>query len=631
MTSKAKLSVTFIAIGVAMLIGGVVGLASMVAKSPEKTEQEVRKDKNIIGDDISNDDVSDSDDWKSKYAELVQDWQSAYGLDDCSGYNLIYIDDDDIPELCMFRSLYSGVGVDVYTYVEGAGAMCFISELPSMGIDGHSLLYYEKSGYVLAKTDIGKEWLYFYKLRDDICLAEFNTYFDEKNASLVIESREEWGKDPAFTNVIYADNSGSYHRIEYDKKYKADDIPDIDLIKDATNIDDFDEAIDVLDSIMTYDEICDVLDITDRIVNMYDYDYLINHFNHLLSCYRDGYYQNTSIGSPEIAWPEFALGDFNSDGYLDLIVVGDVVDKGYKCAEVSIWDGSSFNSQIIYGYPVIYSDNVIWNIDSSVDIDNMTEEYLEEGYLVEADGEIVKKYYGYYYNEFNSETGDRKVLEEKYTVDGKIVTKDEYENISGDSKTNQELLEYTSADSDIVIDYFKKYGIDTISASDAACYKKLLTDWKNGISYGYFYGAWDSYPSDDEEVKMFAYTDINGDNVKELLVGNDKYFNVMLPKDRWDEASLGTYTYTDGDGGLYQDSEWIDYEEYSIFIYDGSSVEYIGTMASFELDDNSGEYVYGILDRPTTEEDYNELLDSLYGLSDMEWYEVTEENINKVF
>lgn len=30
MTSKAKLSVTFIAIGVAMLIGGVVGLASMV-------------------------------------------------------------------------------------------------------------------------------------------------------------------------------------------------------------------------------------------------------------------------------------------------------------------------------------------------------------------------------------------------------------------------------------------------------------------------------------------------------------------------------------------------------------------------------------------------------------------------
>ena len=30
MKSKAKLSVTFIAVGVAMLIGGVVGLASMV-------------------------------------------------------------------------------------------------------------------------------------------------------------------------------------------------------------------------------------------------------------------------------------------------------------------------------------------------------------------------------------------------------------------------------------------------------------------------------------------------------------------------------------------------------------------------------------------------------------------------
>lgn len=53
-------------------------------------------------------------------------------------------------------------------------------------------------------------------------------------------------------------------------------------------------------------------------------------------------------------------------------------------------------------------------------------------------------------------------------------------------------------------------------------------------------------------------------------------------------------------------------------------------MQSFELDDGSGMY-YNILFRGVSEAEYNAVVDSFYGLCDLECYEVTEENINKVF
>lgn len=79
--------------------------------------------------------------WKQEYIEVVEEWQSEKGKD-ALGYEFIYLDDDDIPELVLYCNVQAYWGFDIYTIYEGAATKLELYDLEG----GEKSLPYTSTG-----------------------------------------------------------------------------------------------------------------------------------------------------------------------------------------------------------------------------------------------------------------------------------------------------------------------------------------------------------------------------------------------------------------------------------------------------------------------------------------------------
>ena len=116
--------------------------------------------------------------WKSNYQEIVDVWETQKG-EDVLGYEFIYLDDDDIPEIVMHCYDEAWEGFDVYTYIDGKarhldrydmdGSSEMISGYPltSNGHQGKGVCYFSKMGLILQSGGMmGSYWTNGYILDD---------------------------------------------------------------------------------------------------------------------------------------------------------------------------------------------------------------------------------------------------------------------------------------------------------------------------------------------------------------------------------------------------------------------------------------------------------------------------------
>ena len=83
-------------------------------------------------------------DWKQVYAECVHEWNQKHIGDYNLGYEMIYLDEDDIPELCLIAdNEFGGELAKVYTIIGDKTAL--VAEKKT-GFGANYGVYYEKSG-----------------------------------------------------------------------------------------------------------------------------------------------------------------------------------------------------------------------------------------------------------------------------------------------------------------------------------------------------------------------------------------------------------------------------------------------------------------------------------------------------
>ena len=96
--------------------------------------------------------------WIEEYSEAVSKWHDLHKDESCEGYSLIYLNDDDIPELCMsceYNEYYSAT--DMYTVSDEK--LCHLDvydldhkivedEYTIPGGQGHGMAYLERGGYL---------------------------------------------------------------------------------------------------------------------------------------------------------------------------------------------------------------------------------------------------------------------------------------------------------------------------------------------------------------------------------------------------------------------------------------------------------------------------------------------------
>ena len=70
-----------------------------------------------VSDEYEEDDVKNHL-WKDEYSKIVQAWEEQMG-DDVLGYEFIYLDDDEIPELVLHCYDEAWSGFDMYTFSDG--------------------------------------------------------------------------------------------------------------------------------------------------------------------------------------------------------------------------------------------------------------------------------------------------------------------------------------------------------------------------------------------------------------------------------------------------------------------------------------------------------------------------------
>lgn len=115
---------------------------------------------------IENDKESEEEDskWAEEYLRIVSDWHNKHSGESAEGYSLIYLNDDDIPELCMDCEDYAFVDMDMYTFYDNKAKHMELSydlrgrsasEYTIMGGQGFGLSYIERKGILFYELQGG--------------------------------------------------------------------------------------------------------------------------------------------------------------------------------------------------------------------------------------------------------------------------------------------------------------------------------------------------------------------------------------------------------------------------------------------------------------------------------------------
>ena len=97
-------------------------------------------------------------DWENIYHNVIEEWQSDHGDDYQYGYDYIYLDDNDVPELCLHGSDTAYYCFDLYTIVDGEakrmelykmdGEQFSEGEYTRSGAQGAEDFYFERTGII---------------------------------------------------------------------------------------------------------------------------------------------------------------------------------------------------------------------------------------------------------------------------------------------------------------------------------------------------------------------------------------------------------------------------------------------------------------------------------------------------
>ena len=200
-----------------------------IEEDDDKEEEEKVSLKDILPD---NKDKA----WKEAYLDIVQDWNDEHGEDYYIGYQLAYINDDDIPELILIGDDGAWYGLDIYTYIDDKavhmqieGNNGQISPLTSPGCQGKSDTYIEKGNiYLQTSGMMGCSATTAYRMEGDTFVTVF--YYTYADASW-----DESNKEPYSYLLEYTPVGGK--RITIEKCVDAaDEFYDVEIVPEAKDL-----------------------------------------------------------------------------------------------------------------------------------------------------------------------------------------------------------------------------------------------------------------------------------------------------------------------------------------------------------------------------------------------------------
>ena len=202
--------------------------------------------------------------WKTAYAEVVDQWNSDHGSDAETGYELSFINDDDIPELILFCDDDAWYALDIYTYLNDKAVKMKTDEeweeeplFTSPGFQGKGDYVFEKKGiYIQTRGMMGDQRYNGFRMEGDSFKRIF--FYDYSDMSW-----NEDIKDPYSYILEYTNPSGEEVSVEKSVT-KEDDFSDPKNIPEAGDLESafgfsFDDRIDLTDGKIPYDEIKGIL------------------------------------------------------------------------------------------------------------------------------------------------------------------------------------------------------------------------------------------------------------------------------------------------------------------------------------------------------------------------------------
>lgn len=287
----------------------------------EKKEEIVEAGENI---DFEEDEVGE--DWKQAYIPIVKQWDIMHSNDFSYGYELIYIDDNDVPELVLACADVAWIGYDVYTCIDGKAVQLKFeegslerseSELVSPGWQAKEDYYIEKSGvYMQGSGMMGSRNLAGYFLKGNILRKAFNYFYYDT-------SWDESVVDPYGYTIEYINEKGEKIAKEVvtdgdEKYYDIAGVPETAKIENIYNCD-F-EKFKSINCTMNYKTICSMLGIDANIAELsYKekyakllYEYMKDNTKGIQEGWDGFNYQNDG--------GKFMLKDINNDGVDEMLL-----------------------------------------------------------------------------------------------------------------------------------------------------------------------------------------------------------------------------------------------------------------------------------------------------------------------
>lgn len=287
----------------------------------EKKEEIVEAGENI---DFEENEVGE--DWKQAYIPIVKQWDIMHSNDYSYGYEIIYIDDNDTPELVLACDDEAWTGYDIYTCIDGKAVQLRYEDeimsqrtetLVSPGVQWKDDSYIERTGIYMQGGRRGRIYgIEGYVLEGDILKAVYNIF--DNYTTCDAPADEIYGY-----TIEYIDDRGEKitNEVVYDDDEKDYDITGAPEAAQIENIYHCDfEKSKSFNCTMNYKTICSMLGIDANIAELsYKekyakllYEYMKDNTKGIQEGWDGFLYQNDG--------GKFTLVDINNDGIEEMLL-----------------------------------------------------------------------------------------------------------------------------------------------------------------------------------------------------------------------------------------------------------------------------------------------------------------------
>lgn len=207
-------------------------------------------------------DMNVGDNWKREYVNVVEIWNKD-SKDDILGYDFIYLNNDEIPELVLYCYDNAWIGFDIYTISEGRAVRLdrykmngekVTSSLTSEGRQGQSDGYIHKSGILLQRRGMmGSYAVTGYVFKKEYLEEIFNySYMDTPDYL-------ENGNEPIYYEINYVSFDGSIKNIRKEEDIWFERCPELSILENEYEFMFSNRKDLVASELLTYDDVMDFL------------------------------------------------------------------------------------------------------------------------------------------------------------------------------------------------------------------------------------------------------------------------------------------------------------------------------------------------------------------------------------